>query len=355
MMNERQRKEKNVSQTLQELIIQLPSMDDFILENLEQHLGTVMRDSRKNRRKAPERAKTADLKLEKMQSAQNVLARMEQEARELRKPISEKRQGSSCPSKCPSKSTSRKNTDVLDTRQDKAANILRNIQASLNKMAWSNYDKIVDQIVTSINELSVHGLLSNHSDTILTMITNQVIHSEAYGKMWASLTDIFPKLLVAEKKVLDKYMDYYDNDHTFIVVSNPRTCLERSTKKRQHSALTSFLLHAMKHSCGSMTRVEMAAKLGLLLARVNDLVQRNECASDIFDDLVDDMLIFTREGWEVLYREEVWPACIQVIERLTAHWELQRNLNQKVKMKTMFQLRDMLKDIIDQGRYYTFG
>jgi hypothetical protein len=286
-----------------------------------------------------------------MISVKNVLADMEKEARELRNP-----KAKFSVAVRESMSTNSSTSSFADKSCDDVTDILRRIQGAINKVAWSNFDTLMDEITSLVNELSVNNVLSQNSCVILKMITNQVIHSEAYAKIWTALTEIYPVLLTAEKTLLDKYMDFYDcNDIGNITLLDPEIDFDRAMRIRRRDALTTFLLYTMKHSASSLAREKMTRELQRILSRIGIMVEKGICDGSQFDGLIRDLLLFVRKGWEVLYREEVWPICITAIEKLIAFLRSRVNSGIVVSKKYILDLRDALKEIIDQGRYHTSG
>jgi hypothetical protein len=207
-----------------------------------------------------------------------------------------------------------------------------------------------------VDSLALDTLLDEHSSgKLLAMMTDHTIYVEAYGKMWSTLAEVYPCLQVPAKKLLDGYLAYYSHcDHTH------DSHLEACVQKRQRVALTSFLVHTMKYSAVSVEREELTCKIEFIVSRLGHLMEQEDgggmdCDSGEFDALMTDLFIFVREGWEVLCREEVWPLCLQLMEKTLSLLTLQQTqASNKKKSKTrwQFKLEEVLADIKEQGRYH---
>ena len=138
----------------------------------------------------------------------------------------------------------------------------------------------------------------------------------------------------------------------------------------------------MKYSSVSVEREEVTNILKVLATRLDTLLDKGECNSLEFRAIIDDMVVFLREGWEVLYREEVWPLCTHQIDITITHLQRQRqelksyheNFNNSnngggkkkegrgrgdnggaqscTSSRMLFMLEDVMRDIMEQGRYH---
>ena len=245
-------------------------------------------------------------------------------------------------------------------KEDRVQDTLRNVRCAFNKVTWSNYDTLLAQVASLVDSLYMDGLLNTTvSSEIFTMMTDHTIYVEAYGKMWSTLAEVYPCLLPAGQKVLDTYLEYYDQfrgEECEVATADKQ--LDNCIKKRQRIALTSFLVHSMKFSNVSLEREEVTEKMHYMVSRLNILLEKGECNGGEFGSLIDDMVVLLREGWEVLCREDVWPLCIQQMEKTIAYFTDRRQQprgqgEQDVKLRILFVLEDVMRDIVEQGRYYS--
>lgn len=363
--------EEKVVQDLEKLSRGVALLSDAQLDKLMKDIAILLPGDRRDRRPVPCRydnlCKKADCRFshpqrEKKASMQHLLTQMRDEANKLKYSQSEYLTAvhpsappltrTPAPETIPLKESNRKE-DMAN--RDKVSDTLHQVRSVLNKVTWSNYDTLLSQLASLVDSLFVTDLLDDSvSAALLTMMTDYTIYVEAYGKMWSTLTEIYPCLLTAEQNILNSYLEYYDhcvgNDKEKSVNRNEdiSTCI----KKRQRSALTSFLVHSMKYSSVSTEREEITEKINFLVRRLDTLQDKGVCNGEEFTALIDDMLVFLREGWEVLYREEVWPLCIQQIEKTIAFFKHQRTVGGVVPLRLLFALEGLMKDIVEHGRYH---
>lgn len=321
---------------------------------------TYAKKSDKRIPSAPNNNSNASILEKKKSSVTNILAQMSDKARELRKTntifsnkdrIEDK--------KDLSKSLSDQNepgqvvrTASHNDQRSREEIFLHHTQAALNKVLWSNYENIMTEIASQVDAMYFDGLLNDDvCSALVEMFSKQVIHTEIYAIIWTSLTAVYPCLVEAEKKVLDTYLDIYEYDF----VSHSSLSADNSGMKKQREGLTSFLLFTMKHSSSSMTRVEMTEKFEFLVTRLATLCSMNKLEGQELEIVVDDILVFVRNGWEILYREEIWPLSIETMELLKSSMKKQKGTGKFPNSRLYFQLEDTLKDIVDQGRHHTSG
>lgn len=234
------------------------------------------------------------------------------------------------------------------------------IRASLNKVTWSNFDVIMSTMGGQLSALSDQNMLDEtQADSILAMMTRHTEYMECYGQMWSELADAFPCLRLAEKKLLGTYMLYYCQEEDLASRDrahnpwNDDRGVALLMARRHRAALNSFLMHAMKHSTTSYLREGLSEKLAIMVHRVKVLREGGRCHCREFNSIVSDILVFMREGWEVLYREEVWPLAFQQVEEIIEHLRKQRVLGRQVELRILFQLQEMVRDVTAQGGHHT--
>lgn len=226
------------------------------------------------------------------------------------------------------------------------------ICASLNKVTWKNYNVVMSTMGGQLSTLSEHSVLDEaQADKILAMMTRHTAYMECYGQMWSELADAFPSLLQAEKKLLDMYMQY--NCHEFDLESRGGGGVALLMAIKHRAALTSFLMHAMKHSTSSHLREGLSEVMSIMVHRMKFLRQGGHCNCREFKSIMSDFLIFVREGWEVLCREEVWPLAMLEAEEIIGQLRKDRGAGRQVELRILFQLQDVLRDVTEQGGYHT--
>jgi hypothetical protein len=414
MNMQRQNNELRVTQDLEKLISQVPLLSDQKLEKMRKDIAFILSREGLSREGTRPCRNGDQCKLptccfthpcdEKKASAEELVSQLREEAAALRHPkskFSTAVNGSGLDSTKSSSSSiatpdiactqqherdekkinERKNHEDSDSDADAdedkdehyTEELCRQIRCALNKLTWSNYNTITSQVASLVDALFVEDLLIPPTcDVLLAMVTDYTIYVEAYGKMWSALAEVYPCLLAAEKKLFDGYLAYYAH----CVDDKPETPADQegalSAKKKQRTALTSFLVHTMKYSSVSVEREEVTEKMQFLVTRLDNilLVGKNSSNCGEFNALLSDLVVFVREGWEVLHREEVWPLCIQQIEKIIGHLQMQRRAEQegttsrgttsppaaareKCSMRSLFVLEEVLGDIKDQGAYHT--
>ena len=180
------------------------------------------------------------------------------------------------------------------------------------------------------------------------MITDHTIYVAAYGKMWSALSEVYPGLLHASKNIMNNYLSIYDE------VSNQPFELPQFKVKR--SALTKFIVHSMNFSSFAMERESIIEILEAMLGRMELLLEYDMHivkGDRDFDLVICDFALFLREGWEVLCREEVWPECIQFIEKTLLQFKHDRNRGFAVNRRILIMLEDLLHNINAQGTYHS--
>lgn len=395
MNKQRQNKEGDVIQDLEKLSVAVPSLSDHQLEKLRKGIATLSsillsKDYKKNaseqspcRRgdkcKKPRCCFSHPHEDKKKKSMEQLLIQMQDEAKELRYTTSSNRKSDSVPTPTltffsPETKNATTKGPGREEEEERVLETLRNIRCALNKVTWSNYDTLLAQVASLVDSLFVGGLLNDPvSAALLKMMTDHTIYTEAYGKMWSSLTEVYPCLLTAGQTFLDGYSEYYDRCRGEVVddgedIDNAEKQFVNYTKKKQRFALTSFLVHTMKYSSVSLEREAVTEKMHFMVSRLAILLTNDDFNGKEFEALIDDMVVFLREGWEVLYREEVWPLCVRQVEKTIArmiHFKEGRQRHKESKgrvdiniandcnLRILYMLEDVMKDIIEQGRYHT--
>jgi hypothetical protein len=223
--------------------------------------------------------------------------------------------------------------------------ILRKLRYAFNRVAWSNYDILLAEVASLIDTLSVLNLLNkNVSERILMMMVDYTIYEEAYGKMWVTLSEVYPCLHEGTKALMDNYMDYYSTFKKFY----PTPAM-----KQQRKALTAFLTHLVQYSSGSLERDEVGKIMGLIVERLKDLRMEGHHKIPEFDALAGDLIVLMIKGGSHMYREDMWPSCVREIEEiLEFHSESKCHGGKGINTKILFALEDLMADIYRNSRYH---
>lgn len=383
MNNQREKKEISVILQLEELITQVPFLSDVKLEKWSSDLASMMsrekyrpcKDGDDCHKNDCEYSHPAEVKKKKMVEMDIILGKLKERAvSELQGRPNRLAQFDFrwTLNKAPI-ATGNKMETVLDNEgksvkdfkdfNDKATydkvkndireDLFKQLCAALNKVTWTNFDLIVSQVGSLLDAMNNESILNDdEASNILAMVTKHTIYTEAYGQMWSQLTEVYPCLLTAEKKVLDGYLDCYATGNIEIQ-SRYNNQMTSVVKSKQRAALTSFLMHTMKHSAVALEREEVTQKLEYLVDKLRILREKGQCSIKHFEDISSDLIIFMREGWEVLYREEVWPEGVRQVEATIEHLLKERENGKKANIRILYAFQDLIQDMKEQGGYHT--
>ena len=217
---------------------------------------------------------------------------------------------------------------------------LKNITMILNKMSTNNYDKLKNEIIILLKNMSNDDLTLNEVNKIIFhIVCRQKMNVSIFAKLYSELIMEFPMIKDMCLQYCDNYINMFDN----INVCDPNKDYEGFCKnnmeneKRKNISL--FYVELVKNN---ILNIDYIIELIFNLDKI--LLQKGIDKDDYVDlciELADNIVILVSNSLSILKDTDSWSKILESLQNV-------RNIDKKVYKNITSRLIFKYMDILDE-------
>jgi hypothetical protein len=196
--------------------------------------------------------------------------------------------------------------------------LFNNIRANLNKLTEKNFDKIIDLIFESIDEITLDNEDNNQNVRIINMIidisSNNSAYSEVYSNLYISLLNKYDFLIDSDNYIIEEYLNLLDN----IEYVNPsenydKFCEINKINQKRRSQLL-FILNLFKKSV--VTLDKFISIFNVINTKLNNQLYANTF-KEVNDELTENYLVIISNLSKEIRNDNIFICFKKEVERLS--------------------------------------